>query len=221
MRIPSHHTRSIGGPDDDSNLVNLTPEEHYVAHQLLVKIYPNEPKLIFAANMMTVDKTGYRVNNKKYGWLRKKLSETLSKNHKGKNFSIKTQFKKGMKPNKSAWKKGSIPYSQGRMYITNGIQNKIVDIDSNIPEGWRKGQFKSYYTNNGKTGKHIRTEETKKKISNNRKGKATGSSNGMANDSNRQKVAQSKIGKKFYNDGINSILTYPGTEPSGFKLGKI
>ena len=27
----------MGGTDDEENLVELTPEEHYVAHQLLVK----------------------------------------------------------------------------------------------------------------------------------------------------------------------------------------
>lgn len=32
--------RCLGGDDVQENLVYLTPEEHYVAHQLLVKIYP-------------------------------------------------------------------------------------------------------------------------------------------------------------------------------------
>jgi len=37
-----HHIipRSIGGSDDDANLVNLTFRQHYVAHELLVKINP-------------------------------------------------------------------------------------------------------------------------------------------------------------------------------------
>jgi 5-methylcytosine-specific restriction endonuclease McrA len=36
-----HHIipRCLGGSDDISNLVDLTPEEHYVCHQLLVKIH--------------------------------------------------------------------------------------------------------------------------------------------------------------------------------------
>ncbi|XAO17074.1 homing endonuclease [Escherichia phage FL23] len=35
-----HHIipKCLGGSNDASNLVDLTPEEHYVAHQLLVKI---------------------------------------------------------------------------------------------------------------------------------------------------------------------------------------
>ena len=66
-----HHIqpKCLGGNDDVENIVCLTPEEHYVAHQLLVKMYPNEPKLLHAARMMTV---GEKRNNKMYGWLRKK-----------------------------------------------------------------------------------------------------------------------------------------------------
>jgi hypothetical protein len=66
-----HHVmpRCLGGTDDSDNLVKLTPEEHYIAHQLLVKIYPNENKLVYAAMMMCV---GNKRNNKRYGWLKRK-----------------------------------------------------------------------------------------------------------------------------------------------------
>lgn len=69
-----HHVipRCIGGTDLDG-IVYLTPEEHYIAHLLLLKMYPNEPKLIYAASMMTVNNCYLqRSNNKRYGWLRKK-----------------------------------------------------------------------------------------------------------------------------------------------------
>lgn len=68
----SHHIlpRCLGGSNDVSNLVDLTPEEHYVAHQLLIRIYPNEPKLVYAAIIMCANRRG----NKVYGWLRKRLS---------------------------------------------------------------------------------------------------------------------------------------------------
>lgn len=63
----------IGGTDDESNLVKLTPEEHYLAHLLLVKIHPNENKLVYAANMMTVGTQYAKRNNKTFGWIRRKL----------------------------------------------------------------------------------------------------------------------------------------------------
>ena len=73
----THHIipRCLGGTDDPSNLVDLTPEEHYVAHQLLVKIHTNNERLLYAAVMMCSN----RINNKLYGWLRRRLSDTQSK----------------------------------------------------------------------------------------------------------------------------------------------
>jgi len=77
-----HHIvpRCLNGTDDPANLVNLTPEEHYVAHQLLIKMYPGVPGLVFAAHMMGATRKG----NKVYGWLRRKYSEEKSKSLKGK-----------------------------------------------------------------------------------------------------------------------------------------
>lgn len=79
--IEKHHIipKCIGGSDNIENIVALTAEEHYVAHQLLIKIYPNEPKLVYAAKMMTIGaKHNYR-NNKLYGWLRRKHATEISK----------------------------------------------------------------------------------------------------------------------------------------------
>src|SRR5450830_1545440 len=42
----------IGNPNAEENLVYLTPEEHFVAHQLLVKIYLGNRKLIYALSKM-------------------------------------------------------------------------------------------------------------------------------------------------------------------------
>jgi len=71
-----HHIipRCLGGSNAVDNLVNLTPEEHYLAHQLLVKIHPNNKKLLHAAMMMTESSYQNR-NNKLYGWLRKRYSK--------------------------------------------------------------------------------------------------------------------------------------------------
>ena len=60
-----------GDPNDPSNLILFTPEEHYTAHLLLVKIYPNISGITYAAKLMS-GKGG----NKSYGWLRRKISAT-------------------------------------------------------------------------------------------------------------------------------------------------
>ena len=75
--VEMHHVkpRCLGGDDSRENLVALTPEEHFVAHQLLVKIYPQVPQLAYAALMMTVGSQLAPRRNKSYGWLRRRVSE--------------------------------------------------------------------------------------------------------------------------------------------------
>lgn len=72
--VERHHItpRCMGGGDEPGNIAALTPEEHFVAHQLLVKIYPGNKKLVYAVWAMT---HGSRRSNKKYGWLKRKRSE--------------------------------------------------------------------------------------------------------------------------------------------------
>lgn len=72
--VERHHVlpRCLGGCDDDSNIVALTPEEHMVAHQLLAKIHRNHSGIAFGALMMAT-----RVSNKQYGWLRRNFSEKM------------------------------------------------------------------------------------------------------------------------------------------------
>jgi hypothetical protein len=59
----------MGGTDNKENLVELLPEEHFVAHQLLHKIYPERKDLLYAANMMN---NTSKITNKKYSWLKLK-----------------------------------------------------------------------------------------------------------------------------------------------------
>jgi hypothetical protein len=72
-----HHIvpRCMGGTDDVSNLVKLLPAEHYVAHQLLVKMHPGNVKLVHAAIMMGICSSTHQRNNKTYAWLREKFSK--------------------------------------------------------------------------------------------------------------------------------------------------
>lgn len=80
-----HHIipKCIGGSDDKSNLVALFPEEHLIAHLLLIKIYPENDKLVYAANMMTNGsnnkKQQRKISNKKYKFVRMKHANLFSK----------------------------------------------------------------------------------------------------------------------------------------------
>lgn len=71
----------MNGSNKKSNLTRLLPEEHYIAHLLLAKIYPKHPGIIYAANMMV------NRNNKQYGWIKRKFSEIHSQTVKGRKFS--------------------------------------------------------------------------------------------------------------------------------------
>ena len=75
-----HHIipRCIGGTDEASNLVSLTPEEHYLCHLLLVKIHHNNIKLVKAAMFMVSSNNNVKRNNKAYGWLKRQYSEYMS-----------------------------------------------------------------------------------------------------------------------------------------------
>jgi len=115
----SHHIipKCMGGSDDIQNLVLLTPEEHYVAHQLLVKMHPTNKSLVYAANMMTVGSDRVvRCNNRSYGWLKRRLSECLSESQSGtgnSQFGTKWMCKDG-----------------------NNKKVKSVDINEYLDNGW-------------------------------------------------------------------------------------
>lgn len=50
-----HHIvpKSLGGSNEGFNLIKLTAREHYIAHWLLTKIYPNNYKMLFAFSLMS------------------------------------------------------------------------------------------------------------------------------------------------------------------------
>lgn len=114
-----HHVlpRCLGGSDKTSNLVKLTPEEHYVAHQLLVKMHPEHSGLVFAALRMTHHSSGRRINNKAYGWLRKKYSNVM----KGKTGNRNSSYGR-------SWYHDPATFISGKF------------LKEDIPEGWVRGR---------------------------------------------------------------------------------
>lgn len=59
-----HHIipRCLNGSNLKDNLILFTPKEHFVAHKLLIRIYPNAPKLINALWMMSTTKRSFDRN---------------------------------------------------------------------------------------------------------------------------------------------------------------
>jgi hypothetical protein len=120
----THHIlpRCLGGTDNSDNLVDLTAEEHFVAHQLLVKIYPENKNLIYACQRMAYSKRG-PITNKMYGWLKKRFCEQASINGKKRIGS----------------KNGS--YGKHWYYNPYTLENIKCTID-NVPEGYVRGRHR-------------------------------------------------------------------------------
>lgn len=108
----------MGGDNNSDNIAILTPEEHYIAHQLLIKIYPSHNGLVWAAGKMTSSSScTKRPNNKLYSWLRNKMQQE-AKNRMG---------NKNGRYGKSWW--------YNSITLENGVFN-----DREVPVGWIKGR---------------------------------------------------------------------------------
>lgn len=114
-----HHVvpRCMGGGDEPNNIVALTPEEHFFAHVLLVKLYPTNQKLIFALNRMSGGHRGKR-NRKMYGWLKQRFVRAIGVTQTG---ASNSQF--------------------GKQWITDGLNNKSIHRGDELPSGWHLGRF--------------------------------------------------------------------------------
>jgi len=84
-----HHIipKCRGGDDSPDNIVKLTPEEHYLAHLLLCKIFPKDKKLLAAALFLTSNL--HKRNNKQYGWVKRLFAASMT----GDNHPIRTNSK--------------------------------------------------------------------------------------------------------------------------------
>lgn len=80
-----HHIvpKCMGGLDNKDNIVLLTPKEHYAIHHLLIKIFPKEKGLLFAANILR------RLSINESSWARIRMVNTL----KSKEVSQETRDK--------------------------------------------------------------------------------------------------------------------------------
>ena len=78
----NHHIipRCLGGSDDKSNLVLLTAREHFIAHKLLVEIYPKDYKLVYSLHNMIFKKNSknlqrnYKISSREFERIRIKFS---------------------------------------------------------------------------------------------------------------------------------------------------
>jgi hypothetical protein len=192
-----HHIipKCVGGANTKDNLVELTAREHFIAHKLLCKIYPTNNKIFYALYAMAFlenkNQYRYKISSRDYEYLKTENSKNKSIDLKGRVFSEESKQKM------SKAKQGSIPWNKGLTGYRKGIH---------LTE---EHKLKIRKANSGK----IRTEETKKKLSESKTGilhpkygthisdahrtaVIKSNSNRIINDSTRQKMSEAR--KKYH-----------------------
>lgn len=156
------------------NGVRLTAREHFICHQILIKLYPNNYGLIHAAHMMSNSK---RYGSKKYSWLKEKHIEyskslTGDKNHfYGKKHSEETKKKL------SLLKQGKLHNRYGKKHSEETKQKMkekrklqiITDETRKKLSEWKRTEESKRKMSESHKGKKY-SEETKKKLSESKKG---------------------------------------------------
>jgi len=132
----------MGGSDIYSNIVLLTTREHYLAHYLLTKIYPDNGKLLYSFYRMhegfPVDRLGF-MNSSLYKSLRDRFPDIISAACKG----------------RPAWNKG--------LHMSDEIirKNSISHIGH---VGWNKGgtrtDLEKLHMSRARGGRSVRCVET-------------------------------------------------------------
>lgn len=209
-----HHIlpKSLNGSNDINNLVLLTAKEHYVAHKLLVEIYPGQ-KMSLAFHKMTYSKNGNHIkSNKDYEYARKlnSLAKSGPNHHMyGKKHSKETRVKM-KKPHQSP----SLEYIESLKELRKGKNNPMYGhVMSN------ESKEKISISNKGKKrsikvckqmsidrkGRKV-SEETKRKMSESQKGRPSTKKGVPLSEETKRKMSESKKGKNHNNYGKPSPL---------------
>lgn len=163
--------KCLGGSDEDYNLVSLSAREHFIAHMLLIRMTEStdQNRLRFALMRMMSNPFSKKLSSKYYEIARlenrKALSckivteatrKKMSAWQKGIPKSDATKqklsdFAKTRTGSKNSfYGKSHTPETikqineskKGQFYITNGIIDKKVKHEEDIPNGWKRGRSK-------------------------------------------------------------------------------
>lgn len=250
-----HHIvpKSIGGSDNEENIVNLYGYEHFIAHKLLMYIYADTSQKVKMAaafwrmcyckrdHKYHLDKTSkefhkerqfamkiliekisnkIRINN---GIQMKYIKKEDLLNYLNKGFVIgglplKEETKNKIsrsntgRPNKyrncklnadikhkmSLSHLGKPSKTKNRIYITDGIHERRIYKNEDIPNGWKVGRKQSFGKNPWNKG--IKQGPLTKK--------------------QKENISKNSLNRRHYTNGIKNIFVYPGTEPIGFYPGQ-
>lgn len=111
-----HHIlpKSLGGGDEDSNLIKLTAREHFFAHLLLAKIHGGS--MWYALDMMR--KRSANINSRQYAFLR----GNFSRNH---STLMLLKYLDGHTP----WNKGTSYTDEHKQKLSNAHKGKKLSAE--------------------------------------------------------------------------------------------
>jgi hypothetical protein len=196
--VERHHIipRCLGGSNDVSNLVQLTPEEHYVAHQLLHKMHPNVVGLAYAMAMFQAN--NHHLSNKIYGWVKRKIAiaRTFEPPRK---LSEESKIKLGLRMKKTWQKRKAMGESHviadkiKATRIANGSYNFTEEHKANISKGGmgkvltkeQRAKLSQALKGKPKTAEHIQ------KVADAQRGKKRK----PLSDEHKEKIKESLIGR--------------------------
>ena len=163
-----HHIipKCLGGGNGKDNIVELLPREHYIAHLLLFKIYPNNQKLSYAFWMMCngykKDIRGYVVSGRIYEEIRNKFIKMVKERE---------------------------PTFKGKRHTEESKQkNRESHLGRKVWLGKRHTEESKQKMSEYHTGKKL-SEETKKKMSEYHTGK-------KLSEETKKKMSESAMGDK-------------------------
>lgn len=146
--IERHHIvpRSEGGTNDKSNIVELYPREHFVAHWLLYRESQTVARS-YAFNMMSCDRNGtYKPSSRAYAEGVEAAAKACAENQKGRKGIRRDGKVKYVKLHEldfyyeQGWVVGGLQAecNKGRFWSNNGTDQVL---SSTILPGWIKGRL--------------------------------------------------------------------------------
>ena len=191
-----HHIipKCLGGGNHKSNLVKLLVREHIVAHLLLVRVYPENKKLIYALNAMISNRKTIR-KPEKYLSTRQleKIRELFINSCKGRKLSEESKNKI------SKANKGRVSPNKGKKMTDEAKQNLSTKMSGenhflygkSLPKEWKENISKSLKG-------HQVSDITKEKISNALKGEGNPNFGKTFSKERKEKMSKAQLGEKHH-----------------------
>lgn len=209
-----HHIipKSLGGTDEETNLVKLSFREHYLCHRLLTKIYPEEQKMHYAFwTMSTNPRDNTRIPSRVYAEARtlfigciigrevsQETKDKISKSNTGKKRTqeMKDALSKRVKESGQLDWTGKTHSEESKLKMSKSAKNRNI-----IEENERIRREKISNSHKGK----ILSEEHAKNISEAKKGEKNPMYGKKGKDNPRSKpVLQFSLENEFIKEWENA-----------------